>query len=93
MIDPTSLRNDVEALCQPRFTAPIQIEIEPQPDGNVRVVCLGVEEPWEKYTSGWDSMTDLIDAYVVRRGWHFERGEWSLSWDGGAIAEWIVSER
>jgi hypothetical protein len=92
MIDQTSLRNDLEALCQTRFTAPIRIEIEPVPVGKVRIGVLGVEAPWDKYTAGWEAMTDAIDAYVLSRGWHFGRGEWSLSWDGGAIAEWIVSE-
>ena len=57
MIDPTSLRNDLEALCQTRFTAPIRIEIEPVSDGKVLVGCLGVEAPWREYVAGWESMT------------------------------------
>jgi hypothetical protein len=36
-------------------------------------------------------MTDAVDSYLAQRGWVFERGEWSLSWDGGAIAEWLVT--
>ncbi len=41
--------------------------------------------------AGWGQLSDEIDEYVASREWHFERGEWSLSTDGGAIAGWIIS--
>lgn len=91
MIDLASFLAEVERLCRLHCSAPLRIEIGSADGGQVELAVVGVEASWTSYAAGWQSLTDAVDEYVVRRGWRFQRGEWSLSWDGGAIAEWIIT--
>ena len=89
IIDHGRLLADVNSLCKTFCNAAVKVEVA-SVDGSTELALVGEESPWTKYTATWNALTDAIDAYLRDRNLQFERGEWSLSWDGGAVAEWIL---
>jgi hypothetical protein len=91
-IDAEAVRDEITNLCKLHCEAPTKVEVAVLEDGRVELAVLGLEAPFGSYATGWQLLTDDVDAYIHRHGWRFDRGEWSLSWDGGAVAEWFISE-
>jgi hypothetical protein len=85
-----ALRADVEAICQ-RYCDTAEVEIQSNA-GRLNVCILGRKLALGCYADAWGPLSDAVDDAMRRHGCQFERGEWSLSWDGGAVAEWTVMQ-